>query len=78
MPFSKSPTERRATKTVLESRTVLCSILGMVVSVGTLLGLGTMSCEEQARISEVLLPLFTLLTSFGSFIFRIFATKMIG
>lgn len=78
MAFSKSPTERRATKSVLESRTVLCSILGMVVSVASLLGYGTMSCEEQARMTDMLLPFFALLASFGSFVFRVIATRMIG
>lgn len=78
MAFSKLPDERRATKSVLESRTVLCAIVGMVASMASLFGYGTISCEEQARISEMLLPFFTLLSSFGAFIFRIFATRMIG
>lgn len=78
MPFSKSAHDRRSTKPVLASRTVLCSIVGMAVSVGTLFGLVPIGCEEQAKITEALLPIFTLLTSFGTFVFRIVATRMIG
>ena len=77
MAFYKLPGDRRETKAVLESRTVLCSIIGMVASIAGLFG-WTMTCEDQGKWTDLLLALFTLFSSFGSFIFRIFATKMIG
>ena len=71
--------ERRATKPVLESRTVLCAIIGMGLSITSMwLGYGPVGCEDQAALAELLLPLFTLLTSFGTFVFRVLATKMIS
>lgn len=78
MAFSKDPSDRRATKHVLASRTNLCAIIGMLISAAGLLFGYEMSCEDQTKLVNLLLPLFTLLTSFGTFIFRILATKMIG
>lgn len=51
-------------KSVIQSRTILCSIAGMVASIAGLLGYS--------------MAMTTLIASFGAFVFRLLATRRIG
>ncbi|CAN5814128.1 hypothetical protein BH20PSE1_BH20PSE1_01050 [soil metagenome] len=64
-------------KHALMSRTILCSIAGMVASMAGIFGY-SITCEEQAPFGQNIMAIITFVTSFGAFIFRLLATRRIG
>lgn len=65
-------------KPLYMSRTVLSAWVGMLASVAALTGDVYLSCDEQSSIVDGLIPLITLFSSFGSFLFHMISKRRVG